>query len=103
MHFENMFQAYNCQFTGKWQLYGTKPEKNPSNEEILCRSCVNDYEKRKQNYEEMDEKIKTRSYQVPGITKSYNLYEWEKTNCFNPNKRPNCDGSCEFISDTRSL
>ena len=57
-----------------------------------------DYQKRLQNYQEMDIKIKLRSYQVVGITKPYNQYEWEKTKC---HSLKGCWGAAERIFEVR--
>ena len=91
-------QAFNCQFTGKWLLYGSKNEVNPSNEVILCKNCVEDYKKRQDNYEKMDVRIKIRSYQVVGLTKPFNKFEWERTRC---NNRSHCWGLSQRIFEVR--
>ena len=94
----NYFQAHNCQFTGKWQFYGTKSEANPSNEDIICQHCVIDYQRRLQNYQDMNVRIKLRSYQIVGLTKPYDQFEWEKTVCKNPT---GCWGPSERIFEVR--
>ena len=50
------------------------------------------------NYQEMDVKIKLRSYQVNKLTKPFNQYEWEKTRCKNPS---DCWGLSERIFEVR--
>ena len=72
---------------------------NPSNEDILCESCIGDYNKRKQNYEAMtDVRVRMRSYQVLGLTKPFNQFEWEKTTC---NNQETCWGPAERIFEVR--
>ena len=57
-----------------------------------------DYQRRTKNYQDMDINIKLRSYQVKGLTKSFNQYEWEKTRCSDLSR---CWGLSERIFEVR--
>ena len=46
----------------------------------------------------MDVRIKIRSYQVVGLTKPFNMYEWEKTRCTNTK---NCWGLSQRVFEVR--
>lgn len=81
-------------------MYGGIVEETPSSAPVLCSFCLSDYKARKQNYGDMNVKIKQRSYQVVGVTKPFNMYEWEKVICRNPTGH--CWGPSERIFQVKA-
>ena len=92
----NPFNERN--FLGRWVKYGQQIDLNPSTEPLLCDSCYLDYNLRQKYFKDMNLVTNKRSYQVPGVTFSSDLWPWERCICQN---KAGCWGSSQRIFDIK--
>ena len=89
---EVQYKAKDNFIIGKWKRSGTSIRETPSNREILCNSCRENFWKTLKETEDTAKRLSEESnksfssisnYQVRGWTLPSNRYEWELNSCQN--------------------
>jgi hypothetical protein len=92
---EHRYSKFTEHFLGKWLKAGVFVESNPSVKDLLCDYCRQDWNARR-SLKPLRSKL--RSYQVVGVTKPDEFWEWEQGRCANVET---CWGQRDRIWDVR--